>query len=68
MPTSFTKETKPTTTFTREGVSILLTEDDNFILNEDDSLILLENSVDKPVTTFTKESKSTTTFTKETKP
>jgi len=67
MPTSFTKETKPTNTFTREGVSALLTEDGDFILNEDGSLILLETSTDKPTTSFTKETKPTTSSIKETK-
>ncbi len=70
--TSFTKETKPTTTFTKYLNIVndfLLMENGSYLLLETSDRIILEQSTGSAFSTsFTKETKPTTSFSKEAKP
>jgi hypothetical protein len=67
MPTAFTKEPKPTTTFAKESdQDFLLKEDAFYLLLESGGKIVLRRGFVVPE--FSKEAKPTTTFTKESKP
>jgi len=67
MPTTFTKESKPSTAYTKESkTDLLLKEDSFYLLLENGGRIVLRRGFVLP--TFSKESKPTTSFTKETKP
>lgn len=67
MPTAFTKESKPTTPYTKESsLDFLLKEDAFYLLLETGDKIVLRRGYVIP--SFTKESKPTTVFTKESKP
>lgn len=68
MPTAYTKETKPITTFTKgeREIDFLLKEDTFYLLLETGDKIVLSRGYQLPV--YTKETKPTTSFTKETKP
>lgn len=68
MATGYTKETKPSTIYTREGVnSFLLKEDAFYLLLEDGGKIVLSRgSLVTP--SYGKETKPTTVFSKELKP
>lgn len=56
MATSFTKESKPTTTFTKESAQdLLLKEDTYYLLLEDGGRIVLRRGYTNPV--YTKETK-----------
>lgn len=67
MPTAFTKETKPSTTFSKEtDQDFMLKEDAFYLLLESGGKIVLRRGF--VLTDFTKETKPTTSFTKEAKP
>ena len=63
MPTTFTKETKPTATYTKQVVgygigSFLLKEDGgNLLLESGDRITLIDGTAVMPVTAYTKETK-----------
>lgn len=67
MPTTFTKETKPSTSYTKESsLDYMLKEDTFFLLLENGGRIVLRRGFVQP--TYTKETKPSTSFTKESKP
>lgn len=67
MPTSYTKEPKPITAYTKESeVDFLLKEDTFYLLLETGDKIIIRRAFVVP--TFAKEAKPITAYTKEHKP
>lgn len=67
MATSFTKETKPSTQYTKQSsIDFLLKQDSDYLLLESGFKIVLRRGYAGP--DYTKETKPSTTFSAEAKP